>query len=267
VLGIPLSIIWTILRISFFLVLTGLIVGWAGLIISIVGWFLIATYDLIFRTNVNNQVGEFYNNQVVPYLYPYWLSLVAAWNAVVAWSEQVGLTGVLVQVGSFIATLFTEILRTLILLLLFFLIGSTFYHLRVARRLTYASIEIAVSIVAMLVATNAMAGGNFSIQYILALLSGLYIMVRGLQNIDDALSAAKYLELEPGTNHAWHELWQAIFYGPYTKSSFDERAGRIDKALKMFNKDKPPQQTGMTSTVPSETAPLVGSEPQIKNGR
>jgi hypothetical protein len=145
-------------------------------------------------------------------------------------SEKIGLTALYLHVKA----LMSEAFRAFILFILFMLMGVAFYHLRVARRITYGSIELVFAVIAMWIAINRMAGGNFSTQYILALLTGLYIMVRGLQNLDDGLRSLADLErknsVADGTGVICYGIWRAAFYDTYTISSLPERVARI----KMF---------------------------------
>ena len=72
--------------------------------------------------------------------------------------------------------------------------------------------------------------------YIIALASGLYIMVRGLQNMDEGLRELAETErargVSNGRGQVWVEAWEAVFYGPWEKSSFASRRDRIQRAIK-----------------------------------
>lgn len=84
-----------------------------------------------------------------------------------------------------------------------------------------------MAIVAMWIAINGMSGGNFSLPYFISLFSGFYIMVRGLQNLDDGLKERREMELAngivDGPAHGWVDLWEALFYGSYGTKRLEVR--------------------------------------------
>jgi hypothetical protein len=168
-----------------------------------------------------------------------WRSISDYFEGTVLWSvkeyvrilgEKTGLIPYFEWVVDLGSVLMTEVFRGLVLFALFSLAGCGFYHLRVERRITYGCIELFIALIAMLIAINGMVGGDFSAGYLIALLSGLYIMVRGLQNVDDGLSSLAQREDPKSKWTALHEIWQAFFYEPYTGSSMNARRERIKKA-------------------------------------
>jgi hypothetical protein len=85
----------------------------------------------------------------------------------------------------------------------------------------------------MWIAVDGMAGGDFSIRYFVALLTGLYIMVRGLQNIDEGLRLIAKDE-RTRSSAAWVDLWESLFYGPYFGGTFRNRASRFNQARQVI---------------------------------
>jgi hypothetical protein len=193
----------------------------------------IGLFDLIFRTHIRQSILSWFQ-----YLYDAILTpiVVRFWNQISIWSDQVGLTALLLKIFELFSVGATEFFRGVVLFLIFLAAGFAVYHLRIVRRVVYALIELGVAVIAMWIAVEGMVGGNFSLGYFVALISGLYIMVRGLQNIDDGLREMAHNKgrdvAARSAGQAWLELWEAAFYDRYDASSFSSRFQRIRRAYK-----------------------------------
>lgn len=186
--------------------------------------------DLIFRSQIRQNTHDWFQNHVEAIVVP---PAVQFWTQITAWSEQVGLTALLLHISDISSEIATEIFRGLVLFVIFVTAGCAVYHLRIVRRPLYACVELIVALVAMWIAIDGMAGGDFSAKYIIALLSGLYIMVRGLQNADEGLREMMKAENETSGGdrvaHAWFEVWQAFFYGHYSVDGLPARFDQIKR--------------------------------------
>jgi hypothetical protein len=263
-------------RFGGYLLIVSLIGGSLFIILVILIWI----FDLIFYTSVGpyiqtqletfygyiqKQLETFYDQTILPLFLPLWhvvyTRLNAIWQFVDYW---LNISGII----EFVSNVSIESLRFTILLIVFVILGFSFYHLRVARKFVYASIELGVSVIAMLFAINGMAGGHFTMAYIIAMLSGLYIMIRGLQNTDDALRELAESETRTDNVNGYgkpsYELWKAVFYDVYKKSSFSERDKRIRQAIsemKLVRKAKKMMKTKEAETfAPPETAPVLARQ-------
>lgn len=122
--------------------------------------------------------------------------------------------------------------RYFFLALIFLALGFGFFFLRQTHRMWYGAVELVVALVAMAYAINKMAGANFTSDDTIKLIGGIYIMVRGLQNVDDGLKCMAKTEekqgIQNGIASAWYQLWQAALY---PSSSSPKRGERMLEAL------------------------------------
>jgi hypothetical protein len=185
--------------------------------------------DLIFRLHLQQSIDDWINS-VDSFVRPI---AIGIWSQIKLWSDQLGITAFIIEAGNALSNIVTEVVRGLILFVLFLAAGFSVYHLRVVHRVIYALLEFGVAVLAMWIAIDGMSGGDFSLKYIIALFSGLYIMVRGLQNAEEGIKEIAK-QPQPGRTEAerkaWLDLWEAMFYDPYEKSTFPSRSDRIKKA-------------------------------------
>jgi hypothetical protein len=188
--------------------------------------------DLIFYMHINESIVGFYNSKIEPIRIQTfdWISNYATveWVAFLQWCDRTGIAALGKRFGDFISLVMTEFMRFVVLFTLFTLAGLASYRLRVSRRVTYGIFELIVALVAI----NGMAGGNFALGYIIALLSGLYVMIRGLQNVDDGLKAyaAGGGADTNGAIRTAYDLFQALFYSSLKQDDW-QRIGTATVAL------------------------------------
>jgi hypothetical protein len=231
--------------------------GFAAILLWGAALIVFGLIDLIFYMHINQSIQDFYTSKVEPVrlaavdtINATALSIDeyagvifnlireyagAIWVSFLEWCNRAGITELagrfgafLSVIGDFLSVILTEFVRVVVLFVLLTLAGLVSYRLRVSRRLAYGIFELLVAFVAMLVAVNGMAGGNFTLGYIIALVSGLYVMIRGLQNVDDGLKAQVEdgASQETGTIPTAYSLFQALFHSPLKTDDWD----RIGKA-------------------------------------
>lgn len=276
ILRVLIKIITVPLGIFFRIIFWSMIVAMGALVLYLPCAILIGFFDLIFRTKFGQHIQEtaleIYEKKLLPVALP-------LWGVFVKWCDDNGVTAFFVRVGDTTSDFALETLRFFLLLIIFLALGFGFYHLRVFRRLVYAGIEFFVAVVAMLVAINAMAGGDFAIGYIIALTSGLYVMVRGLQNTDDGLRELQKYEADNQVPNGYgapaYEIWQAIFYDRYTAPGLSERRDRVlNAASRIIAIRKERAQAGSSAELASATplltvappAEVLPPEPEQKEG-
>jgi hypothetical protein len=270
----PLKIVFLVIRRLFLifiyilalLTVVGLTVLGSLLIYAVIMVFL-GIFDLIFRVDLADGLNNF-----IIGMYQYWLDRIQPLavdflSRVLDWSDRTGLSFKVSQLRDqflqfgqkFLDELSifgTELTRSVILLIFFVIGGASIYHLRIVRRVTYAVAELLVAAVAMWVAIDGMSGGNFALPYVLSLFSGFYVMVRGLQNLDEGLKQKRDIETSMGASgraHAWVELWEALFYNAYQTDTFGPRAGRIINSVEKISSRKlfSLNESNQTTSVPS----------------
>jgi hypothetical protein len=257
-LSIPFRVVsWLFGSLIFLVVIVALIAVPLGLLFVVSVIFIdvfVGLFDLIFRLHVRDSIYQWAENIYDTTIKPFGLSI---WTFILSLSANLGITAVLDALTQTAKRVGTEIVRAIVLFLLFVLVGFSVYHLRVVRRVTYGIMELAVAIVAMWIAIDAMAGGVFSLPFIVALLSGLYIMVRGLQNIDDGLRALAEDEakrkIKDGPAKAWVNLWRALFYDLFEARSFEQRFEVIKESLQRIQQDRKALLPAKPKPLPKKT--------------
>ncbi|MBR1069723.1 hypothetical protein [Bradyrhizobium liaoningense] len=133
---------------------------------------------------------------------------------------------------------------------------------RQTHRIWYGAAELVVALVAMAYAINKMKGANFTSDDTIKLIGGIYIMVRGLQNVDDGLKSMVKTEenhgIQNGIGSAWYQLWRGALY---PSSSFPRRGDRMTEALERIVGG--PRAAAAQKTVSGAEAPTASS---VKNG-
>lgn len=220
-------LLWIIGRMILALLVCAVIAIPIGILLIVVD-ILAGLIDLIFRLHFRSDIHDwstrFYDTSVMPVV-------TAAMTKIKLWSDQFGITAFGLRLGDELSDAATEIARALVLFAIFLVAGCGVYHLRIVHRVHYALLEFGVAIIAMWIAIDGMSGGDFSLKYLVALLSGLYVMVRALQNADEGFKEMAASELKrsesSGAGQASLEIWKAIFYDPYEKDSFEIRFDKI----------------------------------------
>jgi hypothetical protein len=214
------------------MMIISLLLFFAAFLLFIAVELLLALVDLIFRTHVSQGLEDKVGAFLKPISQSVSSAAIALWVQVVEWSDRVGLLTLLSTVGAKIKEFAAELWRALILFALFLLGGLAIYRLRANRRIRYALAEFSVAVIAMWIAIDGMKGGDLSLKYIVALVSGLYIMVRALQNAEEGFRDLAVIEQEKGilngTGQAGRELWRVVFYESWKPGNF----ARIREACK-----------------------------------
>jgi hypothetical protein len=186
--------------------------------------------DSLFGTNAYQSTMIFLSYTSSSMLRPF----LNSWHTIVGQFQSDDPSSTLSRFSKASKTTIDALFRFFVLLVVFLGLGFAFFHLKLTRKITYGIAELIVALAALTKAIDDMAGGNFSVGSTVALLGGIYIMVRGLQNIDESLRSEAETEqkngIQNGIGGARYEFWQAAFYGPYKTSSFIDRIERMEKA-------------------------------------
>jgi hypothetical protein len=175
--------------------------------------------------------------------------LLSAWEYLTALVSSAETYAFLLSIRDGISSVFGETVRSFLLGAVFLILGFATYHMRVTSKIKYGIVELIFAIFAMIWAIEGIINGRPAIEIALSFFTGLYIMVRGLQNIDDGLKSnaefEKKQEITNGIGSARYELWKAVFYDPYRAESFPDRGKRAERALTRISEGAGPQDRAL----------------------